>query len=169
MLHLSLNYICNKLFLCCALNLISTQKSLNQTVGTRSMKQNYKKTTNNDYYFFLPSMNHFIFMEIQYIYQLLCPIYFSGLSIPILISHAIFNHHAYMEWVDQIISCKSSSFSIHDVAFRGTFPIAPYIKPNTCTNCFEVISIKVGFGNGGHCSVTINNLFHSHWLWHECD
>ncbi len=44
-----------------------------------SMKQNYKKTTNNDYYFFLPCMNHFRFMEIQYIFQLLCPICFNGL------------------------------------------------------------------------------------------
>jgi hypothetical protein len=43
-----------------------------------------------------------------------------------LISHAIFNCHAYAEWVDRIISCKSSSFSIHDVAFQDTFPTPPH-------------------------------------------
>jgi hypothetical protein len=30
------------------------------------MKQNYKKTTNIDYYYYLPSINHFKFMEITY-------------------------------------------------------------------------------------------------------
>jgi len=40
--------------------------------------------TNIDYYFFLPSMNHFRFikfMEIQCNYQLLCPTHFRGLLI----------------------------------------------------------------------------------------
>jgi hypothetical protein len=37
-----------------------------------------------------------------------------------LTSHAIFN--AYTQWVHWIISYKVSSFSIHDVVFRSTFP-----------------------------------------------
>jgi hypothetical protein len=37
------------------------------------------------------------------------------------------------------------------------------LKPNTCNNCFEVNLTKVGFGNGGHYSVIIINLSHSHW------
>jgi hypothetical protein len=85
------------------------------------------KKKNNDYYVFLPSMNHFRFMEIQYIYQLLCLICFSGLSILILTSHDIFNHRAYVKRVDEIISCKFSFFSIHVVAFQGTFPL--FIPP----------------------------------------
>jgi hypothetical protein len=32
--------------------------------NTPWMKQNYKKTINIDYYYFLPSMNHHRFMEI---------------------------------------------------------------------------------------------------------
>jgi hypothetical protein len=47
------------------------------------MKQICKKTTNIDYYFFLPSMNRFRFMEIKYNYQLLCLTCLSGLLIPI--------------------------------------------------------------------------------------
>jgi hypothetical protein len=41
--------------------------------NTPWMKQNYKKTININYYYFLPSMNHFRFMEIQYICQQFCP------------------------------------------------------------------------------------------------
>jgi hypothetical protein len=40
-----------------------------------------------------------------------------------LTSHAIFNHRAYVEQVDWIISSKSLCFSIHAVAFRGTLPM----------------------------------------------
>jgi hypothetical protein len=85
------------------------------------MKQNYKKIININYYFFLLSMNHFKFMEIQYIYQLLCPTYFSGLSIPIfdIPCHPC---RAYVEWVNQIICYKFSSFSICDVTFQSTLP-----------------------------------------------
>jgi hypothetical protein len=78
-----------------------------------------------------------------------------------LIAHAIFNHHAYAEWVDQIISCKFSSFSIRDVAFQGTLPTSKALRPNTCNNCFEVNLTKIGFGNGGHCFITIISLSHS--------
>ncbi len=79
----------------------------------------------------------------------------------ILTSHAIFNRHAYAKWVDQIISCKSSSFSIRDVASRGKFLMPHALRPNICNSCFETNLTKVGFGNGGHYSVTITNLSHS--------
>jgi hypothetical protein len=78
-------------------------------------------------------------------------------------SHAIFNHRAYVEWVDRIISYKFSSFSIRDVTFRSTFPMPHTLKPNTCNSCFETNLTKLGFGNGGHCFVAITNLFHLHW------
>jgi hypothetical protein len=80
MLHLNMNYICNKLLLCCALNPTKHQKTTKLNPNTLWMKQNYKKTTNIDYYFFLPSMNHFKFIEIQYNYQLLwhTPKFFDG-------------------------------------------------------------------------------------------
>ncbi len=40
----------------------------------------------------------------------------------------LFNCHAYVKEMDRIISCKFSSFSIHDVSFRGTLPTPPGIK-----------------------------------------
>jgi len=80
-----------------------------------------------------------------------------------LTSHAIFNRHAYAKWVDQIISCKSSSFSIYDVTSWGMFPTPQALRLNTCNSCFEVNLIKIGFGNGGHYFVTIMSLSHSHW------
>ncbi len=76
-------------------------------------------------------------------------------------SHVIFNFCAYAEQVDQIISCKSSHFSICDVAFQGTFPTPQTLKPNTYNNCFEANLTKVGFGNGGHYFVIITSLSHS--------
>jgi hypothetical protein len=63
-----------------------------------------------------------------------------------LTSHAIFNRHAYVEQVDQIISYKSSSFSICDVASRSTLPTSKALWSNTYNNCFEANSTKVGFG-----------------------
>jgi hypothetical protein len=65
--------------------------------------------------------------------------------------------------VDQIISCKSSSFSIRDVAFQSTLPMPHAVRPNTYNIYFEANLTKVGFGNGGHCFATINSLSHLHW------
>jgi len=81
-LHLNMNYICNKLFIYCLLNLINTQNHQIRPY-TPWMKQNYKKIINIDYYCFLPSMNHFRLMKIQYICQLFCSICFIRLLIPI--------------------------------------------------------------------------------------
>jgi len=78
-----------------------------------------------------------------------------------LTSHVIFNRRASVEWVDQIISCKSSYFSICDVTSRGMFPTPQALKPNTYNNYFKVNLNKVGFGNGGHYFATITNLSHS--------
>ncbi len=80
-----------------------------------------------------------------------------------LTSHAIFNCHAYVKRVDWIIPCKSSSFSICDVAIQGIFRTPLALRPNIYNNCFEVILTKIGFGNGGHCSATITSLSHSCW------
>jgi hypothetical protein len=49
-----------------------------------------------------------------------------------LTSHAIFNFHAYAEWIDRIIYCKSSSFSIHDDVSQSTLLVPQTLKPNTC-------------------------------------
>jgi hypothetical protein len=81
----------------------------------------------------------------------------------ILTSHVIFNRHAYAKWVDQIIFCKSSCFSIRDVASRGTFPTPQALRPNICNNCSETNLTKIGFGNGGHYFVIITSLSHLHW------
>jgi len=72
-----------------------------------------------------------------------------------LTSHAIFSRRAYVEQVDQIIFCKFSSFSIHDVASQGTFLTPHALRSNICNNCFETNLTKIGFGNGGHCFATI--------------
>jgi hypothetical protein len=79
-----------------------------------------------------------------------------------LTSHAIFNHRAYAERVYQIVFCKFSSFSIHDVASQSMLPMPQALKPNTCNIYFEANLTKVGFGNGGHCFATITNLSHLH-------
>ncbi len=52
MLHFNLNYICNKLFLCCFLNLINTQKPPNGTLTHLGWKKN-KIIIIIDYYCFL--------------------------------------------------------------------------------------------------------------------
>jgi hypothetical protein len=39
-----------------------------------------------------------------------------------LTSHAIFNCHAYVERMDQIIFFESSSFSMYDITFWGMLP-----------------------------------------------
>jgi len=78
-----------------------------------------------------------------------------------LTSHVIFNCHASTEWVDQIISCKSSYFSIRDVTFRSMLPTPQALRPNTYNNYFKVNLNKIGFGNGGHYFATITNLSHS--------
>ncbi len=77
-------------------------------------------------------------------------------------SHAIFNHHAYTQQVDRIVSCKSSSFSIHDVAFWGMLPTPHALKPNTCNNCFEANLTNASFGNGGHYFARVTSLSHSY-------
>jgi hypothetical protein len=62
--------------------------------------------------------------------------------------------------MDRITSCKSSSFSIRDVAFRSTLPTPQVLRPNTCNSYYEVNLTKVGFGNGGHYFTTITSLSH---------
>jgi hypothetical protein len=94
-------------------------------------------------------------------------------------SHAIFNHCAYTQWVDRIMSCKSSSFSLYDVAFWDTLPTPQALRPNTCNSCFEANLINVGFGNGGHYFARVTILSHSYcvlawvrlatfWSFHLC-
>jgi len=78
-----------------------------------------------------------------------------------LTSHAIFNPCAYVERVDQIIFCKSSSFTICEVTFQGTFPTPHALTPNTFNSCCEANLTKVGFGSGGHRCATIINSSHS--------
>ncbi len=77
-----------------------------------------------------------------------------------LISNAIFNFHAYTQWVDQIISYKSSSFSIRDVASFGMFFIPQALRPNTYNNYSKVNLTKVGFRNGEHCFTIVTSLSH---------
>jgi hypothetical protein len=94
-------------------------------------------------------------------------------------SHAIFNCRAYTQQVDQIISCKSSSFSIRDVASRATLPTPQAVRRNTCNNYYEANLTKAGFGNGGHCFVIVTSFTHScsalahaqlptFWSFHLC-
>jgi hypothetical protein len=78
-----------------------------------------------------------------------------------LTSHAIFNCCAYTQRVDRTISYKSSSFSICDVASRGTLPTSQALRPKTCNNCFKTNLTKAGFGNGKHCFIIVTNLSHS--------
>ncbi len=78
-------------------------------------------------------------------------------------SFAIFILRAYVEHVDKIISCKFSSFSIHDATFQNTFPPPHALRPNTYNNYFEANLTNIGFGNGGHYCETIINSSHSHW------
>ncbi len=65
--------------------------------------------------------------------------------------------------MDRIIYCKFSSFSIRDVASWSMFLTPQALKSNICNSWFEVNLTKVGFGNGGHCFVTITSLSHLHW------
>jgi hypothetical protein len=76
-------------------------------------------------------------------------------------SHAIFNRRAYTQWVDRIISCKSSSFSIRDVAFWDTFPMPQALKPNTFNSCSEANLTNASFGNGGHVFAKVTRISHS--------
>ncbi len=78
-----------------------------------------------------------------------------------LTSHVIFNCHAYTQRVDRIIPCKSSSFSILDVASRATLPTPQALRPNTFNNCSEASLTKVGFGSGGYCFAKSTRWFHS--------
>ncbi len=80
----------------------------------------------------------------------------------ILASHFIFNHRVYAKQMDEIISCRFSSFCIRDVTSRGMLPTPYALRPNTCNSCFEANLTKFGFRNGGHCSVIITSLSHSH-------
>jgi hypothetical protein len=125
------------------------------------MKHNFKKTTNIDYYIFLPSMNHSKFMEIQYNCQLLCIIRFNALSILIFDIPCHFQLLCLCTTMDQIILYKSSSFSIHDVVYRSTFLMSQALRYNTCNIYFEVNLTKFGFGNGGHYFIIITSLSHS--------
>jgi hypothetical protein len=47
--------------------------------------------------------------------------------------------------VDWIIPCKSSSFSIRNVASRGTLPTTQALRPNTFNNGSEVKKKKKAF------------------------
>ncbi len=78
-----------------------------------------------------------------------------------LTSHAVFNCRAYTQRVDRIILCKSSFFSILDVASRATLPMPQALRPNTFNNCSEASLTKAGFGSGGHYFVTATRWFHS--------
>jgi hypothetical protein len=80
-LRFNMNYIYNKLFFLFCPEPYKHPKITKLNLNTFWMKQNYIKTTNTYYYFFLHFMNHLKFMEIQYNYQLLCLICFNGLSI----------------------------------------------------------------------------------------
>jgi hypothetical protein len=94
-------------------------------------------------------------------------------------SHAIFNHRAYTQQVDRIISYKSSFFSIRDVAFWDTLSTSHALRPNTFNSCFETNLTNIGFGNGGHIFTRITRLSHSYcalarawlttfWSFHLC-
>ncbi len=80
-----------------------------------------------------------------------------------LTSHVVFNCRAYTQRVDRIIPYKSSSFSICDVASRGTLPTPQALRPNTFNNCSKANLTKGGFGNGGHCFTRATRWFHSHF------
>jgi len=124
-------------------------------------------------------MNHSRFMKIQNICQLFCPTCFTGFLTQFLTPHAGFNCRAYTQWVNQIILCKFSSFSIHDVASGSTLPMPQALRPNTFNNCSEANSTKVGFGSGGQCFATATRWFHlrsalartwlaTFWSFHLC-
>jgi len=84
-------------------------------------------------------------------------------------SYAFFNCCAYTQRVDRIISCKSSSFSIYDLAFWGTLPTPHALRPDICNNYFEANLTNVGFGNGGYCFAKVTSLSHFccvlAWMW----
>ncbi len=63
-LHLNMDYICNKFFFLLFPKPYKHPETSKLNLNTLWMKQNYKKTINIDYYYFLPSMNHSRFMEI---------------------------------------------------------------------------------------------------------
>ncbi len=65
-----------------------------------------------------------------------------------------------LQWVDRIISCKSSSFSIRDVASRSTLPRPQTLKPNTYNSYSKANLTNTNFGNGGHCFVRVTSLSH---------
>jgi len=77
-----------------------------------------------------------------------------------LTSHAIFNHCAYAERMNWVISCKFLSFSIRDITFWGTLPMPWALKFDTCNNYSKINLMKFGFGSGGHCYAIIINLSH---------
>ncbi len=78
-----------------------------------------------------------------------------------LASHVVLSPRAYAQRVDWIIPCKSSSFSIRDVASRSTLPTPQAVSPNTFKSCSEANLTKPGFGNGGHCFATTTKFSHS--------
>ncbi len=80
-----------------------------------------------------------------------------------LTSHAVFNCRPYTQWVDRIIPYKSSSFSIRDVASRGTLPTPQTLKPNTFNNCSKANLTKASFENGGHYFAIATRWFHSRY------
>jgi hypothetical protein len=60
-----------------------------------------------------------------------------------------------------MISCKSSFFSIRDVASRATLPTPQAARPNTYNSCSEANLTKAGFGNGGNCFAIVTSFTHS--------
>ncbi len=86
------------------------------------MKQSYKKTINIDYYYFLPSMNHFRFMEIQYIFNFIIQFVLLDFRCQFLTSHAIFNNvHMQNGWIESsfVNFHPSPSVMLH---FEAHFP-----------------------------------------------
>jgi hypothetical protein len=161
-LHLNMNYSCNKLFFCYAPNPTKHPKTTKLNLNTPWMKQNYyKKKTLIIIFSYLPwiILNSWKFnTTINFIF------WFALVDSrsQFLTSHAIFNHCAHVERTDQIIFCKSLSFSIHDITSHGTLPMPQTLRFNICNNYFEVNLTKVGFGNGGRCSTIIISLSHLH-------
>jgi hypothetical protein len=97
MLHLNMNYICIKLFLCCALNPINTQKPPNKPQNTLDERKLLKKTINIDYYFpwiILNSWKSNIIINFCVWFTLV------DFRCQFLTSHAIFNCCAYTKHMD---------------------------------------------------------------------
>jgi hypothetical protein len=100
-----------------------------------------------------------------------------------LTSHVVFNYHAYTQRVDRIIPYKYSSFSILNIASRGTLPTPQALMPNTFNNCskasltkaswewwtlfcnsYQVIPLALYFGTSTTSNFLIISPLHSHGI-----